>query len=647
MGSRQSQTLVFTGIRGRSAWAGRALPEHGGPPMTTAREAVNVLLDGVWFAEKRDGSSAVDVTFSSGGPFSGLFRAFFRASSGELFAVDSTGQFAFLALAATQWAEITVADAVTAPTTADIRFAQMRSGSIAVTYPNSANRMHVITTAGVMRRMGMGTPAAPTGADLAGSGGVVPRYYRVRMGVLSGSTVLRMGEAGASLSFTPVSGGATVTKPATIEDATHWRVEVSLDDAVWYVLSGWIAVGTTTYADTVATTTYSTNDAAPLAGRYTNWTVQKVLTTDETRLIGSTAAGRVSFSPVRGTTSDDFLDEEFVPNTVEQKNWLTLDGDGSDVTAISPPFQGSIWVHRRHEIARLVPTHLDTAPFRVVWLIRDAYIGAIRQEGLIMATDEAGHPAMYWWAQDSIYRYGAAGLQHLSEDVSDYVGGTADGVHGVFWESESVILWFGGAQTITPSTVALVFHTKLGRVERPGYVRDGWSTWTGDIASTTASVMYGSAAAGPGGVGTESTYLRPVVGYYPQLGGTAKLLMNGFADDDDGTDFQSYVSLPARSYAGIDHACRVTGAAVLGYTGTITLRLTLTPDFGAMTARTADVSMAAVGSELVATRVFEAAEMDDHASAIQIQIGDAAASEQWWVIFELRVRIERGVELMP
>jgi len=658
------QGHVFTSIRGRdgSTPATGVSPDFGGIPWTKAKECLNVDLDRVGFAKKRPGSTALGLTFSAGGPFSGTIRSLYRGSGGTLYAVDSTGQLAYLAPAATQWVEITVADAIDSPTTATVRFAQMRSGNLIVAYPNaSTNRLHVWDGT-TLRRAGMGTPSAPTVADGGGAGAYTAtlRYYRARMGYQSGSVTRLMGEASASTSFTPSGAdtNATVTKPSTVEHATHWRVEVSLDNAVWYVLSAWIVVATTTYADSAATTTYSTNDAAPLAGRYTNWTAVSYLTTDENRLIGGTTAGRIYFSPVRGTTDDNFFDEEFVPNTVEQKNWLDLDDDNSSLIGLTQPFQGHIFAFRNDAFCRLVPTQVNTAPFRVSWITKDTFNGPLFQECIFVGADESGAPALYWMSLFGPYRYGSSGVQFLGEDLKDMYSAAAGNdqiavgrpalCFGLYCQATRQAIWWVMRGSGSATYHALVFHAFLGRVERPGYVRDGWSVYQGDFAVGTACVLYPSGVSG----GSTNIDLRPYVAHRTS-GGAAKLLYltpyweTSPVTSDDSVTFQAYVDLPDRHFAGHDRTVRMRGASVMGTVGSQTLRLTVTQDYGAQSAQTFDVTMTADGSETRRRRVYEDALTDDFASALRLRIGDSAASTQTWEIDELRVLIEPGPVVYP
>lgn len=656
MATTGEQRIVLAGLRGRdgSTTSEGIEPELGGIPPNKAREMVNVEMWRAGFAAKRGGSDAVSLTCSGGtGPFSGHVRSTYRCRDGSLVALDSTGQFFLLNPGASQWVEFVVADAVSNPTTARARFAQGRENIVYVAYPNSANRLHWFSLGtNFMNRTGIGTPNAPSVAD-TGSGSTyaaTPRYFRVRMSLGLG-TAGRMGEASASTAFTPSGSGsaARISKPTTVDNASQWRVEVSLDDAVWYILSGWLDTSSvTTYDDSAAPTSYSTNDAAPLAGRFTNWTAVDYLVTDGNRLIGATTEGRVYFSAVRGTTDDTFLDEETVP-TIEnvQKNWINLDDDSSTLTGISAPFQSRIWCFRADSIAKLVPTHIDTSPYRVEWLIKDVYVGALNQESIVLGRDEGGSQALYWWSQLGPYRAGVSGLQYLGDDVLDLsenaktkIGVEGTQPHGVYHgEKHQLWWWIPASSTSTEPDLTVKFHVRLGRPVLPGAIRDGWTTATGMPAR--CSTLYTS-----DGIASDSTDLVPYIGGVSS-GSPYIRRCDSSSTTDAGANIQGYVTFPERHFIGMERTQRVVGAAVLGTVGDFNQHLTLTPDYGLSDALEFDADMTAEASETRKRAVFENALQDNFCSSVKVQVGDEFASDDTWTIDELILRVEPGTEIVP
>jgi hypothetical protein len=654
--SRQARTLVFTKLRGRdgSTASVGVPPELGGIPYDKCLEAMNVDWYRADFARKRGGASSLSLTFSSGGPFSGRIVALgahvpsAALSAAELWAIDNSGQIGRLA-GGTTWTEPTIKDAPTTPYAGS--FCSL-NGKLYMAYPSAVDRLHCWDGTEI-RRTGMGTPAAPTVANTgAGAYAATLRYYRVRYTVQSGGVTLRRGEASASTSFTPSGGGtaARVTKPASLsEGETHWELEVSLDNAVWYVLAT-TAVGTTTYDDSAATTTYATNSAAPLAGAYINWTAAGFLSTDGNRLLGAgswsgSTYSRVWFSPVLGTTSSAFFDDERVPETVEQKNYIDLtEKNGAFITGISRPHNNAIWVFKNTEIHKLIPTGIDTTPYRATLVSQ--VIGCVRHQTIVHAVDENGRPALYWLSNEGPYRVTEGdGIQFLGDDIQDVwdtvdvstLYGVSAPAHGVYHAEKHQIWWWVPVDGSLSINRRIVFDVRLGRLEGGGRVRGGWSVHSGDSCAAQCSVMFSSSVGAAMSV-DQSPYVSKVGGASPTV-----LKCDTSDTDDAGTAFQAYVTLPDRHYGDLNHECAITGAAALGSAGSHTLTLTLTPDYGAETARTATATFTAAGSETRKLKAFEGAAVQD-ADAVQVKIGDASATANNWTLDALIVKTEQRME---
>jgi hypothetical protein len=150
---------------------------------------------------------------------------------------------------------------------------------------------------------------------------------------MSGSTVLRRSEPGATLTFAPsgTKTGAVITKPASIgESETHWEIEASTDNANFYRLAQTV-VGTTTYTDTVALGTgYATSGTLSAdTGDYTRIPSGKFLVSDDDRLViagsweNADYASRIWWTPVYGDTTGVGNDERLEMDT---DPFLDLDG---------------------------------------------------------------------------------------------------------------------------------------------------------------------------------------------------------------------------------------------------------------------------------------------------------------------------------
>lgn len=652
MSGQQTSPVVLTGLRGRDgSTASVGVPsEFGGIPMNKALECLNVDTYRAGLARKRSGSASVSLTCSAGGPFAsgiislGTHIPGTALSAAELWAVDGSTQVFRMAGAST-WAEITVPGALLSQPIIMLSF----NGKLFMAFDGTSDRL-LVWDGTVLRPTGMQTPvalAAPTNTG-SGSYAATLRYYRMRYTTQSAGVTLRRGEASASTSFTPSGSGtgAVITKSAATtlsEGETHWELEVSLDNAVWYLLAT-TAVGTTTYTDSAVTTTYSTNALAPLAGAYTNWAEVTLLSADENRLIGAidkagTYPSRVWWSPVLGTTSASFYDDERVPDTIEQKNYLDIDAkSGAFITALSKPFQGGFFVFKNNEIHKLIPTGVDTAPFRRVSL--SSGVGCFRHETVVYAPDEAGQQSMYWLSHNGPYRISpTSGLQFLGDDIQDVWDtinldvcyGRTGVPHGVYHAALHQIWWWIPVSGNTTCNRRIKFDVRQGRTEKAGVVRDGWYVDTGTAATAACSVMFAS-----------TTGASMAVAQKPYIGlasGTTLLKCDTTDTDDNGTSFQAYVDFPDRHWGGLSNRGAVTGLVAIGSVGSQTLRATVSEDYG-LASRTDDATIAATGSETRKRIAFEGVQTDSCDTAA-IRIGDSAANTATWTLDAAVVTVEK------
>lgn len=658
MAGQQDKPLVIAGLRGRDgSTASVGVPaELGGIPWDMCAEAMNVDWYRASFARKRGGSSSLSLTFGSGGPFSGTITSLMThmptnlRSADELWALDSNFLLGRLT-GGTTWSAPTVTDT---PTAAFVSAVSL-NGKLFLAHNSSTDRLHV-WDGSTVRRVGIGTSDdAVLNNTGSGSYAATKRYYKIRQAVLSGTTVLRMGEASVSGNITPSGSGTAVriSKPATKDDSTHWRVEVSLDDAVYYVLSSWLTIATSTYDDSAVTTTYSSNEAAPLVGAFSVWIAVNFLTTDDNRLIGAGSwsnaayANRVFFSPVMGTTSASYLDEERVPDTVEQKNYIDLDSkDGGFITGISRPFQGAIYVFKDAQIHKLIPTGVPEAPYRRQALFSQRSIGCLWHNAIVHAVDDNGRPALYWLSHVGPYRITSNdGLQFLGDDIQDIwdtvyldvcYGGTG-APHGVYHAAKHQIWWWVPTNASGTANTVIVFDTRLGRVETGGRVRGGWSVFNGNLAASGCSVMFANTVGA-----SMSADQKPYAG---RTSGTTILKGDTAATSDNGTAFQAYVTLPERHAASIGRHVRVTGAAAIGSAGSHTLTMTLAGDYGAQS-RTSSAAFTAAGTETRKLLPFEGTALNDDNTSFSAQIGDASATANSWTLDAVLVQIEGGAQVV-
>lgn len=391
------------------------------------------------------------------------------------------------------WTAITFS-ALTSAVDAD---AASFNGKLFLATQRASDRLAVFDGA-TLRSAGVGTPAAPTVANTgSGSYAATIRYYKVAYIEKSGSTIIRRSELSPAVSFTPSGSGtaARVTKPAALsEGETHWELYGSADASSYFRLAE-TAVGTTTVDDATAPSAY-TGDAPPVAGWNTVPGAAKYLLVDENRLlmagswVTTAKQSRVEFTPVIGAS--DIGDDERVPNTTLLKYWIDLDPmDDGGITGMGGPVNGNPFVFKRHQTWKLVRTGVLNSPYLPLPLSKE--IGCVANPSIVLAEDETGAPALYWWAEQGPYRFSGQGFQSLALDIEAIVDtvnlAATIPVHALWVPTYRQIWWWvATGAALTPDTL-LVFDVRKAAATGMG-VRGGWSRFTGELAAQRASVLW-------------------------------------------------------------------------------------------------------------------------------------------------------------
>ena len=339
-------------------------------------------------------------------------------------AANNAGTAALGRRPAGSWGAVTFSDTVTV---ADLRYTQAASltSKYFIAYNSNLNRLHVWDGT-TLRRAGMGVSAACTVAQMGAGALSFTRYYRQRYVELDGTTVVRRSEASSSVNITIATRlGVTVTKGAALsEGETHWEVEAADADAgPWYRIAQ-TAVGTTTYDDTSAT--IATTNLSDIVGTYIPPPSCKFIISDTNRLLmagaweSSTAAGqtavkqnRVWFTPVLGSTDEG--DDERIPDTVDQQNWVDVGNEGP-ITALAGPLYGDIYALKADSVFKLTPTGDVTTPYRVIQV--SGSIGCVDQRVVTVGETGSGSPALFFASAGSVYGIASGGIEEISDQVS-------------------------------------------------------------------------------------------------------------------------------------------------------------------------------------------------------------------------------------
>jgi hypothetical protein len=358
-----------------------------------------------------------------------------------------------------------------------------------------------------VRRVGLIVATAPTVAQMGAGAVSFTRYYRMRNAVQSGGVTVRRSEASSSVSITIASrAGVTVTKGAVSGDGeTHWEVEAaSASSGPWYRIAT-VAVGTSTYDDTSAS--ISTTDLSADAGLYVPPPSAKYLVSDGAVLLMAgaweTSASTGQTTPyqnrvwfTRPLGASDVSDDEAIPNTSSQKNWIDV-GDAGPITGLIGPVYGEIYVFKASSLYKLVPTQDDTTPYARV-LVSTAY-GCVDQR-VIAEGDLGGVPAVYFADQCGLYAWASGGITCVSEPIArDLRQSTVTASDSfVAFDPYQRILLFQVSTTPGPTTGSYrAFTFDTAKQQWSGFelggATSGWVIGVGVVGSTT--IIGGSGAA--------------------------------------------------------------------------------------------------------------------------------------------------------
>lgn len=610
-------------------------------PRDLAAEYLNCDRSRGSLADKRQGAAAL----SMGSVFTGTISSLGRFVPGadetvaQFVGTDSDGVAARMS-GGSAWAAVTLKDAITAAF-ANVSYAVLNS-KLFHGYNSAVDRLHILESGGTHRRAGLATPSAPTVADTgAGAYAATARTYKVSYLVMDGSTVLRQSELSSAVSFTPSGGGtaARVTKPSSInESETHWRVwgAAATGDTTYKLLST-IAVGTTTYDDSTAPASYS-GDAPPDAGANTVPVSAKYLLSDGSRLLmfGSHGNGgynsRLWYTPVLGSSSGLGADDERVPDTTDQSNYIDVDeNDGDFGTGLGGPLFGCPYAFKYRSVHKLVPTGDDTAPYERIPIKAP---GAVRHQAIVMGEDASGQSSMAWWSYNGPYRNGVDGVQYIGfdvEDISDTVNLAADPVpvHGI-WHHERKQFWFWVATGANndPDTL-LVFDPRYARLDPDTrQLRGGWFKYTGEMADARCSVMFAETLGA-----TMSRLLKPYIGQKDAANRVWRC-DDDSSTDDAGTAFQAYVETTPRGIGLDKHGHTVEPRLLADAASGVTIRVTAKANFGGLSDVTADRTLTADGSETIVRKTLEGLQQAGM-EFVAYRIGDAAAVSNGWTLHAL------------
>jgi hypothetical protein len=519
-------------------------------PENQCVDARNVDWSDGPLGRKRPGS--VEVATTGGTDFLDYLASMYRhvpegnGELAELWAVDSAGTVKRLAGGST-WADVTLDEPIL-DNFQKVNFCSL-NGKLFIAYNSGTDRLHVYDPdLDLVRVVGLAAPTnAPTVANTgAGTYAATLRYYRVRAIQWDGVTVIRRSEPSAVVSFTPSGAGtaARITQPTQMPDEheTHWEVEVSLDNAIWFVLAGVeglddpIAIATTTYDDDTPTDDYLDLETSEEVGLYDLPPAAKYLTTDGNRLImaGSWEApslaslggeqSRIWFTAVLGAL--DHGDDERVINTDAIKGWVDLnEKDGGDITGLSLPIHGIIYAFKYEHVWKGAPTGDPEAPYIFRNITRA--VGCIEHKTIVLVENTEGSPVVAFLSRLGAYRVSVnGGLEYMMRDMEDVWYGSNNfptkmnlhaslmPAHGLYYADLRQIWWYiavtdmeTGIGMDSPE-MKLMVDVRCQTIRDEFGVRGGWARHDGQSCKAVCAAQFANTLGA-----SMSLDLKPYIGF--------------------------------------------------------------------------------------------------------------------------------------
>jgi hypothetical protein len=517
-----------------------------------------------------------------------------------------------------------------------------------------------------LRWAGFWQTPVPTIANSAVAGSYAnTRYCRIRFVTIAGGIVTRRSEPSNTISIAPdgAHNGIVITKPAGTEvntsiyceGQTHWEVELSLDNILFYRVAQ-VAIGTATYTDTTAYATgYSSNPLSDPIGNYVAPSSCRHVAIDEDRVLmagsfftpGNDAT--VFWTPV-GSDPTGVANDERIPTATS--NFLTFDGlDGGSVQAMVSGVAGNVYVFKASRLYKMIRTGIVTGAYDPT---AESYARGSTFRGACAGTDKDGIPCVYFLDPSvGLCRIGHNGVERLAWSIRSTWQGRnpmpALNPRIIYYPTLEQV-WF--TLPVNPSSeihtvVDSQILTASGSILAASQASPGL---LGIYESRYGSLMFHDgvpASAQALGLITGTTGIVPVIG--TQLtaigGGNNSYLHTGdTGTTDSSTNFLAYVLTKPYTLGTLWQKFGITAGLVLAKAAAGTLfLLRFIRNYGIEQSVDKLVSLTPPGAQTRVIGQVDNAYLSE-LNSVQIQYGDQAASPQAWTIDALvfKVRSEDG-----
>ncbi len=547
----------------------------------------------------------------------------------QIFAVSATPNSSATVAVRTSgvWSEITPTDALntTVPAIYNIDTEALNS-KLFVAYRSAVDRLHVWDGTN-LRRVGLAEPNPPTVADTAVAGSYTGvRYFRICVARLSGTTIISRSEPSTTVTFTPngAFNGAVITQPVVMpgEGETHWIIEASTDNAIFYDIET-LLVATTTYTDTTAYADgYSSQgEESPEIGDFDLIPSFKYLAVDGDRLLmaghftDTTLMSTIAWSPVANDPGG--ANDERLPLDVD--NTKNLDNtSGGPITGICSSDLGTWYAFKFQSIYRMMRTGDTSNAYDVVCMSKTR--GAI--EGSIFpGYTENGASCIYFL--DPFMgppTAGSFGIQAMTGLRTTWgrvnLQASAVVARGCFYPYKQQAHWWIAVDGSERPNFKIINQVSELRAQDSDSVGRGWSTATGTITEAACVAIITETVSIDG---VSSISQRPWVG----LADPNFIQRCDTEDTDAGDAYVATILTRAYVLAGQLNQFGAMVASILADANDdYELDIAFIRDFGKETNEVEDISLAPVGSETEVFKLIDNLRMSE-ARSIQVRIQDA------------------------
>lgn len=463
------------------------------------------------------------------------------------------------------------------------------------------------------------------------------RYYRIRFTQQVSGATTRRSEPSPTATFVPsgTSTGARLTRYLFVTDPTdpscegqtHWEVEASLDNILFYRIAT-VPIATATYDDTTPFSTgYASGVLSEAVGEYLAPGSARHVTVDEDRLLlagsyfvpGEDAT--VWWTPV--AADDGVGNDERLPQATLQ--YIRFDGlSGGNLTALVAGVNGAVYPFKRSRIYKMVRTGILASAYDPV---TESWSRGATMRGATAGLDEHGLPCVYFLDDaKGLCRIGSRGVEDLARNVETTWkrrNKMATIQPRIVHYPELDHVWYSVAlDGADVPTLLFVYETQYGAS----------LYYNGLPATARAFTLFPR----------EDLTLHPVFGTAVsplEGGGTSYLHFGDVGETDNGVVYRAFLTTRPWALGAVYQKFGVMSAVLVATASRATVLVQLVRNLGVETLERS-VSLSAENGEPYVVRPLDSLSLSG-LNLLQFGLGDEFASAQAWSLEQLAWRSRR------